>query len=66
MRTIVRRCIRQPLRRPWPFRLVEAGESGGVLTIRLVGGDELATHQASWFRWNQFHPETELWRPTGG
>jgi hypothetical protein len=66
MRIIVRRCNRAPLRGTWPIPLVEAGESGGGLTICVVGGDELATHQAFWFAWSQFHPETDHWRPPGG
>lgn len=27
---------------------------------------ELATHQAFWFAWSQFHTDTELWIPTNG
>jgi hypothetical protein len=51
-----------------PVRIgeLEAVASAGGLTIREVGGDELATHQAFWFAWSQFHPETDLWRPPGG
>jgi hypothetical protein len=27
------------------------------------GGDELPAHQAFWFAWSQFHPETVVWTP---
>lgn len=35
-------------------------DAGG---IRAVGadGDDIGSHQAFWFAWSQFHPETELW-----
>ena len=35
-------------------------EAGG---IRAIGTDDadLGSHQAFWFAWSQFHPETELW-----
>jgi Protein of unknown function (DUF3179) len=35
-------------------------DAGG---IRAVGADglDLGSHQAFWFAWSQFHPETELW-----
>lgn len=41
-------------------RLIEDG--GG---LRAVGadGEEIASHQAFWFAWSQFHPDTELWLP---
>jgi len=37
-------------------------DAGG---IRAVGedGDDLGSHQAFWFAWSQFHPETALWTP---
>ncbi len=33
--------------------------------IRAVGaeGADVGSHQAFWFAWSQFHPDTELWRP---
>ena len=40
---------------------VELVQDGGGLRARSRGGDELASHQAFWFAWSQFHPETELW-----
>ncbi|AKS44818.1 Protein of unknown function [Octadecabacter temperatus] len=35
-------------------------DAGG---IRAVGdqGEDVGSHQAFWFAWSQFHPETELW-----
>jgi len=39
---------------------------GGGLRAAVRGGEELAAHQAFWFAWSQFHPETEVWVPLGG
>ena len=30
-----------------------------------AAGEELTTHQAFWFAWSQFHPETLVWSPDG-
>ena len=35
-------------------------DAGGIKTINLDGTD-IASHQAFWFAWAQFYPETELW-----
>ena len=35
-------------------------EAGGVKAVDADGSD-LGSHQAFWFAWSQFHPETELW-----
>ena len=35
-------------------------DSGGVKAIDTEGND-LGTHQAFWFAWSQFHPDTKLW-----
>ena len=35
-------------------------EAGGIRAIGTDGAD-LGSHQAFWFAWSQFHPETELW-----
>jgi len=47
---------------------VELYAAGGGLRARQSsgggGGEELPAHQAFWFAWSQFHPETALW--TGG
>ncbi|MGH8774517.1 MAG: DUF3179 domain-containing (seleno)protein [Jiangellaceae bacterium] len=44
---------------------VEAYVDAGGLRARMVGGDELPTHQAFWFAWSQFHPGTLVWTPIG-
>ncbi len=33
--------------------------------IRALGADgaEIGSHQAFWFAWSQFHPDTEVWQP---
>jgi len=40
---------------------VELFADGGGLRARLSGGEELPAHQAFWFAWSQFHPDTALW-----
>ncbi len=40
---------------------VELFTDGGGLRARIVDGPELAAHQAFWFAWSQFHPDTVLW-----
>ncbi|MGA9277131.1 DUF3179 domain-containing (seleno)protein [Ilumatobacter sp.] len=41
---------------------VELRESGdGLVAVDATTGDELAAHEAFWFAWSQFHPETLLW-----
>ena len=53
---------------------IEAGsnvEAAGVSLVSDGGGfraveddgEELATHQAFWFAWSQFHPDTVVWTP---
>lgn len=37
-------------------------DAGGIKAIDTTGTDT-ASHQAFWFAWSQFHPETELWVP---
>jgi hypothetical protein len=39
---------------------------GGGFVVRLDDGTPLATHQAFWFAWAQFHPDTLLWTPIPG
>lgn len=41
---------------------VELFADGGGLRARTRDGDELPAHQAFWFAWSQFHPDTALWR----
>ena len=40
---------------------VELFDDGGGLRARTVDGSELAAHEAFWFAWSQFHPDTALW-----
>ncbi len=40
---------------------VELVADGGGLRARSSGGEELPAHQAFWFAWSQFHPDTALW-----
>lgn len=35
-------------------------DGGGVKAVD-SGGNDLGGHQAFWFAWSQFHPDTELW-----
>ena len=35
-------------------------DAGGIKAVDADGSD-LGSHQAFWFAWSQFHPETELW-----
>ncbi len=35
-------------------------DAGGISAVDADGSD-LGSHQAFWFAWSQFHPETELW-----
>jgi hypothetical protein len=41
---------------------VEIVTDGAGLTARFAGAD-VASHEAFWFAWSQFHPATELWQP---
>jgi Protein of unknown function (DUF3179) len=43
---------------------VELVPDGGGMRAHTRDGKELPTHQAFWFAWSQFHPETTLWEPT--
>jgi hypothetical protein len=36
-----------------------SSDGGGV--IASLDGEEIGTHEAFWFAWSQFHPETLLW-----
>ena len=35
-------------------------DAGGIKAVDTNGGD-LGSHQAFWFAWSQFHPQTALW-----
>ncbi|MGI9605164.1 MAG: DUF3179 domain-containing (seleno)protein [Acidimicrobiales bacterium] len=37
-------------------------DGGGLRAIDATGADVVA-HQAFWFAWSQFHPDTEVWLP---
>jgi len=37
-------------------------DAGGIRAVDAEGSD-LGSHQAFWFAWSQFHPETVLWTP---
>ena len=36
-------------------------DAGGVKIVDETGAD-LGSHQAFWFAWSQFHPDTDMWR----
>lgn len=38
-------------------------DAGGIKAINNDDGSELGSHQAFWFAWSQFYPDTELWQP---
>jgi Protein of unknown function (DUF3179) len=43
---------------------VEVTADGDGLRASTRAGRELPAHQAFWFAWSQFHPDTVLWMPT--
>ena len=40
---------------------VEVALDGAALVASDTDGEPLASHEAFWFAWSQFHPDTELW-----
>lgn len=40
-------------------------DGDGLRAVRDTGAD-LVSHQAFWFAWSQFHPDTALWTPLAG
>jgi len=48
---------------PVEIQGVELVADGGGLRARVPSGVDLAAHQAFWFAWSQFHPDTLLWEP---
>jgi hypothetical protein len=44
---------------------VDVVVDGGGLRAQTRTGRELPAHQAFWFAWSQFHPDTRLWSPLG-
>jgi len=45
---------------------VEVVGDGDGLRARRSGDGELPAHEAFWFAWSQFHPETVVWTPLAG
>jgi len=43
------------------FENVKVVLDGGGVRIKNTDGSDLGSHQAFWFAWSQFHPETRLW-----
>ena len=39
-------------------------DAGGIKAVGADGAD-IGSHQAFWFAWSQFHPDTALWTPEG-
>ncbi len=37
-------------------------DAGGIKAVD-IEGTNLGSHQAFWFAWSQFHPQTEIWLP---
>ena len=44
---------------------VDVVADGDGLRAQTRTGRELPAHQAFWFAWSQFHPDTRLWSPLG-
>ncbi|MEM1335485.1 MAG: DUF3179 domain-containing (seleno)protein [Actinomycetota bacterium] len=42
-------------------RLESSGD--GLVAVDATSGDPIAAHEAFWFAWSQFHPDTGLWLP---
>ncbi len=40
---------------------VELRDDGGLVVVDVATGRELPSHQAFWFAWSQFRPDTLLW-----
>lgn len=41
--------------------LMESGD--GLVAVDAETGESIAAHEAFWFAWSQFHPDTLLWEP---
>jgi hypothetical protein len=41
-------------------------ELDGSGLVAFENGEPIASHQAFWFAWSQFHPQTLLWEPSTG
>ncbi|MFK8023947.1 MAG: DUF3179 domain-containing (seleno)protein, partial [Ilumatobacter sp.] len=42
-------------------RLQESGD--GLVASDIDSGDPISVHEAFWFAWSQFHPDTLVWEP---
>ena len=38
-------------------------DGAGFGAVDIATGEELAAHEAFWFAWSQFNPDTLLWAP---
>jgi hypothetical protein len=38
-------------------------DGDGLRAVDVESGQELTAHEAFWFAWSQFHPDTALWQP---
>ncbi len=47
------------------FEGIRVLSDGAGLLAETLDGTPLVTHQAFWFAWRQFHPETLVWVPLG-
>lgn len=45
------------------FGDIEVWSDAGGLRVGVRGGHELPAHQAFWFAWSQFHPDSVVWTP---
>lgn len=48
---------------PVEFRGITVHLEAGALVAEAPDGSRITTHQAYWFAWSQFYPETEVWSP---
>jgi hypothetical protein len=47
---------------PVELKGIELSESGdGLVAVDTASGNPVAAHEAFWFAWTQFHPDTLLW-----
>jgi len=49
--------------KPIQFENVRLELAAGGLKAVDANGADLGSHQAFWFAWSQFHPQTALWKP---
>lgn len=47
------------------FRDIVVEIEAGALTARTADGEAIPTHQAFWFAWSQFRPDTQVWGVDG-